>query len=145
MDGTEVDWFKIPTKIEIPGTEKRIIDAKALKDYLDNFNILTCYVEKQARKNPKLNANYGICLAVLMILEIPTLAIVPTSWMGSLKKKAGLEPIKQGVNKAFTFYAFNTIFPEITLPKKEGGLDDDIADACLLAWLCYLNIQIEGD
>jgi len=144
LDGTEIDWIKIPTRIEIPGTQKRIIDAKALKEYLENFDILTCYIEKQEYQNAKLIANYGICIAVLDILQIPFLAIGPASWIKSLKAKAGLPDIKQGKNKEFTFAAFDELYPGIELPKKDKGRDDDIADACLLAKLCYLNIQIEG-
>ena len=145
LDGTEIDWFKIPTKLEVAGTSKRVIDAKALKEYLDNFDILTCYIEKQAYKNAKLNANYGICMAVLMILDIPFLAISPASWMLSLRKKAGLDNIKQGKDKNFTFYAFKELYPSVELPDKGSTKDDDIADACLLAKLCYLNIEIERD
>lgn len=145
-DGQEVDWFKMPTKTEIPGTNKRIIEALKLKEMLEEYNILTCYVEKQAYKNPKLNANYGICLAVLMILKIPYLAIAPSSWMVSLKSKTDLPDIKQGMDKAFTFLAFDELYPEVTLPLKgRTKRDDDIADACLLAKLCQINIELAGE
>ena len=146
LDGTEIDWFKIPTRIEVPGTQKRLVDAKALLEYLDNFDILTCYIEKQEYQNAKLIANYGICVAVLDILQIPFLAINPASWIRSLKAKAEVPDIKQGKNKEFTFKAFDILYPGVELPIKEKDLrDDDIADACLLAKLCYLNIEIERD
>jgi hypothetical protein len=145
LDGSEIDWFKIPTKVEVEGTERRIIDAKLLKEHLENFDILTCYIEKQAYKNAKLNANYGICLAVLMILGIDYLPIQSASWMCSLKATEGLEDVRQGTSKDFTFYAFEKIFPDVVLPRKGKLLDDDIADACLLAWLCYRKIDLASD
>lgn len=145
LDGLEVDWFKIPNKIEVPGTQKKIVDAKSLMELLENHDILTCYIEKQAYKNPKLNANYGICMAVLMILGIDYLAIQSSSWQSSLRKKAELPDLKQGSSKAFTFAAFKKLFPEIKLPNKGSGLDDDIADALLLAKLCYINMELAGD
>ena len=63
---------------------------------------------------------------------------------GSIEAKAEVPDIKQGKNKEFTFKAFDILYPGVELPIKEKDLrDDDIADACLLAKLCYLNIEIE--
>lgn len=145
LDGKTVKWFKIPTRTEIPGTQKRIIDGKALLEHLENFNIVSCYIEKQEGKNPKLIANYGICVCVLQILDIDFFAVPPASWTNSLKRRMGMPELKQNSNKVLTFTLFKTIFPDVQLPKKGLGLDDDVADSCLLAWLCYLNIESVKD
>lgn len=143
LDGNLVHYFKMPTRIEVPGTQKKRIDGLALYNLLSNYDILTCYIEKQAYQNAKLIANYGICMAVLDVLEIPFVAIAAASWMLSLKKQLDIENIKNK-DKEFTFHAFDMIFPEIELPIKEKGLrDDDIADASLMAYLCFLNIKKE--
>ena len=145
LDGTEIDWFKMPTRTSVPGTSKKRIDGFKLYNHLSNFNIVTCYIEKQAYKNAVLNANYGICMGVLDVLGIDFVAIQSSSWIKSLKVNAELDDIKQGSDKAFTFYAFDKIFPSIELPMKGKERDDDIADACLIAWLCYLHIEKERD
>lgn len=145
LDGKELDWFKLPTRVALAGTGQLRVDAFKLYPHLENFDIVACYIEMQKGKNAVLNANYGICLAVLDLLEIPLVAMHPASWMKSLKTQTGLDDIKQGTEKAFTFYAFENIFPDITLPDKGRKKDDDIADAALLAYLCYLNIERERD
>jgi len=141
LDGSELDWFKVPTRVEVEGTQKKRIDGKDLYEHLANFDILTCYIEKQAYKNPKLIANYGICMGVLDALDIPFMSMPPASWMKSLKSQIGFDDIKNGPDKEFTFKAFEYVYPNVELPKKGKGLDDDIADAALLAYLCYLNIE----
>lgn len=144
LDGLTLDWLHIPSKVEVEGTSRRIIDAKKMYAMLDDYEFFDCYIEQQAYKNPKLIANYGICLAVLQMLEIPYMALAPAQWMGSLKKKAGLKDIKNK-DKAFTLYAFKELYPNIELPMLGSLPDDNVADASLLAQLCYLNLQKELD
>tara|TARA_R110000822_G_scaffold67842_1_gene165082 strand:- start:387 stop:920 length:534 start_codon:yes stop_codon:yes gene_type:complete len=154
LDGGALDWFKLPTRLDCEGmltksgaiSKASHVCAKSLLEHLENFDILTCYIEKPmfSRFNYKLITNYGICIAILEVLEIPYVSYAPSSWMASLKSYIGFKDQKN-VNKSFTFDAFKHCYPEIVLPAKEGGLDDDIADASLLAYLCYLNIEKERD
>lgn len=136
LDATRLDWFKLPTKCEFPGTARKIVDALALKSLLEKYNIFTCAIERQAYKNMKLVQNYGICVGALDILEISMLKPTPISWMSELKKYLGLEHVKNK-NKEFTFKAFEKVFPGIDLPNK----DDNIADAALLAYYAYMMMQ----
>lgn len=154
LDGTELDWFKLPTRLDCP--EKRTksgsksvaahVCGKKLLEYLENFDICGCNIEKPmfSKFNYKLITNYGICLAVLDILDIVYTSYAPAAWMASLKHNIGFKDVKNS-DKEFTFKAFEYAFPEVELPKKDKGLDDDIADASLLAYLCYLNIEKERE
>jgi hypothetical protein len=138
LDGTEIDWFKIPTKYEFPGTSKkaRITDGKALYDKLNEYNIFLCAIERQAFKNAKLIQNYGICKGVLDVIQVPTLIPTPSAWMYELKRYLDLGHLKNK-NKEFTFAAFKDVYPGIKLPRN----DDNIADAALLAYYGYLMLQ----
>lgn len=154
VDGTALDWFKLPTRLDCPENLTKSgapstaahVCGKSLMEYLTNFDIINCYIEKPmfSKFNYKLITNYGICVAILDVLDIPYVAYAPSSWMTSLKSHIGFKDTKN-TDKAFTFKAFEYAFPEVKLPNKEGSLDDDIADASLLAYLCYLNIERERE
>lgn len=144
LDGTELDWFKIPVKKEFPGTRKgdKVTDAKELYEEILQYNITLCAIERQAFKNAKLIQNYGIVRGIVDIIGIPLLIPTPTSWMYELKRYLDLQEVRNSNNKEFTFTAFEKVFSGVTLPNN----DDNIADASLLAYYAYIMMQkAEGD
>jgi hypothetical protein len=134
-DGSLYKYWKLKTIPDIHKGAGDMLNAWSLYQELKEYNIRKCYTERIV-KNAKTILNSGLVQAVLSILQIEYLALMPMAWMARMRRIFKLDN-SGNKNKEFTFAAFEAAFPEAELPIKGKGKDDDIADACLLAKLCY--------
>jgi hypothetical protein len=141
--------IKIPTKPDDTAGEKRVqVDEAGLLDALTGLSsdVLSVWVEKQwsrpgfdIKGSFKLGCNYGKLLTSITSEVGPYHEVHPTAWQRTVRDSFAERCEYE--EKNLSIYAAQVTFPEVHLPKGErknlDGLDDNAADAMLIAYYGY--------